>query len=961
MQDGQGKWDRLAQALPWLLFAAGCALALSGFVGNRMWQALPWGPAGVLAGLGLAVGLLAWVAGRATGLAPATAAAALWLLALACSAGLASLAAVCLLGLVALALGGAFIPADWPARAALSMLLGLAWLAGVTGWLLPFPVFDPAACLAMSAIVLVLSRRALPGLLGTLPTVWRNAVAGAPVAMWFAVMVAGLASTCAWFPTVHYDDLAYHLGLPSQLASLGYYKMDAASNLWAVSAWAGDVLQGLAWLLAGHESRGVLDVLWLVLGLALIWRLCAELELPPWLRCLGVALYAGLPLTAGALTGMQTEGPTAALAAGIALLVLRSAGPDRRQLFVFALLFGLLLALKISNLMLAGPLGLWLLCRWRGRLPWRAMPTALVLLLLVAGSSYAYGWLVAGNPVLPVFNAVFHSPYYTPTNFHDDHWSSGFRWNILWDLVFHTSRYIEGGDGAAGFVLVALGGSLLAAMADRRARPLALVALGAFLLPLTQIQYLRYAHPALALMIPAMLRGLPERTSAARGKGWIAAVLVVLAIANLAFVTVGDWQLRHGELGQFLAGSRQEFMQRFAPIRPLIDIVNRRYGSTARVLVTTGAAPFAADLGGKGWVVSWYDQALANRAAEADRDASGAAWQQLMDMTGASLMVSQTGQVSAGLARAMQHEHARLVAQSADLQLWEIGRPIVGKPLPSQPDTVNLGFDAASMPAQPVFVDGWVQLSCAPLGKPVAVSWSIEQAGAEPWSYSAWADCLPGGVAEARLAAAVPGAMTQTTFSAHSATATPMQLGLLASGLTVRRDFGAQRDLARRLRETIPARLARWLNPWPAVMHDGKPVADAPANSVAVALPVAAAPTRAALAHATLELDCRAGPQPIVVGWRWQERGQPASSRFAWAYCGGDGHARAELDVKLHHHLDALRVSAAPAHGEPMDLRLHSAQVGYLGNTGWAGIIRRKRIKWARWLTPAAAVTRLTP
>src|SRR6185437_13715466 len=142
------------------------------------------------------------------------------------------------------------------------------------------------------------------------------------------------------------------------------------------------------------------------------------LHLPPWLCCLAVALYASLPLTVGAMTGMQTEGPTTALVAGIALLIQRSSKPDRRQLLAFAVLFGLLLAMKVSNLMIAGPLGLWLLCLWRARLPWSTLPVALLLLLLVAGSSYTYGWLLTGNPVLPVFNAIFRSPYYTPTNFH---------------------------------------------------------------------------------------------------------------------------------------------------------------------------------------------------------------------------------------------------------------------------------------------------------------------------------------------------------------------------------------------------------------------------------------------------------------------------------------------------------------------------------------------------------------
>ncbi|HEX5353167.1 MAG TPA: hypothetical protein VFW60_03730 [Rhodanobacteraceae bacterium] len=491
-----GKQETYLRALPSFLFWLGVTLAVVGFVIDGMWNDVPWAGVAVLGELALAAAVLGWVLNRMTGWSLATATACVWLLALIYFAGLASFDAVIFLALASIALGGALVPSEW--SGAVSALVGFAVLSGVVGWLLPFPVHGRVGYIIGLLVLTALQWRAVVEVLRSALRSWRAAVELAPAGTWLMVMAAGIVSTCAWLPTIHYDDLSYHLGLPSQLVSLGYYKMDAASQVWAVNAWAADVLQAVTWMVAGHESRGMLDVFWLLLGLVLVWRLCEALDLPPWLRCIAVALYASLPLTAGALTGMQTEGPSAAVAAGIALLIQRSSKPDRRQLLVFASLFGLLLALKISNLTIAGPLGLWLLYRWRWHLPWRALPLSISLLLLVAGSSYIYAWVLTGNPVLPLFGGIFHSPYNVPTDggswFH-------LRWNIVWNLVFHTSRYApDSGDGSAGFVLVALGGSVLAALFRRRTRAFVLAAIGSFLLPLIAAPYLRYTHQAFALL-----------------------------------------------------------------------------------------------------------------------------------------------------------------------------------------------------------------------------------------------------------------------------------------------------------------------------------------------------------------------------------------------------------------------------------------------------------------------------
>jgi len=950
------------RVMSWSLLWLGCALVVVGFVTNSMWNNVPWAEAALLGGLGLAAALIAWALKRLTGAALATSTALVWLLALVYYAGFASFAAVALLAVASLALGSLFIPADWPARGTLSILAGLALISGVVGWLLPFPVHGRAAyCIVLLAMILV-RWRVIGEVLRPMPQAWRAAVAAAPVGMWLAVMGTGIATTCAWMPTVHFDDLAGHLALPSQLVSLGYYKMDAASQVWAVTAWASDVLQGVAWLVAGRESRGMLDAFWLLLGLALMWRLCEALDLPPWLRCLAVALYASLPLTVGAMTGMQTEGPTTALVAGIALLIQRSSKPDRRQLLAFAVLFGLLLAMKVSNLMIAGPLGLWLLCRWRARLPWSTLPVALLLLLLVAGSSYTYGWLLTGNPVLPVFNAIFRSPYYTPTNFHDDHWDAGFHWNIVWNLVFHTSRYVEGGDGTAGFVLIALGGSLLVALFHRRSRPLALVALGSFLLPLSQIQYLRYAHQALVLMIPAMLCGMSVLVQDAQRRRWVAGVLGALILTNLVFVPTADWQLRHGELGQFLTQSRREFMEHYAPIERVIELVDNRYGATARVLITSDTMPFAAGFAGRAYVVGWYDQELGGKAARANQDATGNTWTRLLNEIGVNLLVLKSGQVSTALASALATAHGRLVLQEGDLQLWEIGRAVTGFLQPGPPDTVSVKFDVSTLPDGPTLAKTELVLDCQPQAAPIALSWSMTRQGAEPWSYYRWANCLPDGVARVATDFAVPQAIDGLAISARSATSTPMKLSLASAGLDARPDFGAHRDLARRMRQDLASNLTRWVDPRTAksVQHAGFTLRP-PAHGVAVGFDTKKSPSRAGFVQATLELGCRYAPTPIVVGWKTVEEGGVPELYYAWAQCGRNGVAHASFDTKVKRRLTSFTVTAVPAQGADMDLRLVGADSSYVTNKGFRGVVNRKRIKFAQWLMPAPGMVRVEP
>jgi hypothetical protein len=494
-------------------------------------------------------------------------------------------------------------------------------------------------------------------------------VAGAPRAAAWAVTVAGLASAGAWLPTMQHDDLAFHLGLPWQLMVHGRYALDPTHQVWALAPWAGDVLQGIAQVMADAEARGPLNAVWFVAGLAGLWRVATLLGAPAGLRWGAVALYASLPLTASLLGGMQTETAAVATMLGLALLALEPEMEARRRVLAGACLFGLLCALKPLHAATALPLLAWLAWRLRRELRARDALLALAVILVLGGSSYAYAWSVAGNPVLPLLNDVFASPYFGTRAFDDPRWHAGLGVDVLWHLTFDTSRYNEGWDGAAGFAYVALAGAWLLALVHARTRALAACASFAILLPLLPLQYARYLHPGLALLLPCLVvalhRALPPR--AAIG------AIVALCVAQLAFQANAQWFLHTGAIKRSLAalGRDAPLLERYTPERLLAQRI-RGASPDAVVLLLDAQAPYLAEFAGRGRTTDWYDPRLHARAAQASADPSGASWAALVRDAGASHVIVRPATLTSAQAAGLRQLAAQRVAEAGEAQWWRI-------------------------------------------------------------------------------------------------------------------------------------------------------------------------------------------------------------------------------------------------------------------------------------------------
>ena len=647
----------------WLLWM-GPALLVVGFFTERMWRSLPAARALetlLLSALALAIGFAASRLLRAT---LATSIACVFVVAAIWFVGVLPVLSVLLLGAAALSVGS-WITGD--NGIALPAIVGASVIFGAVGWLLPFPLHYRFVYFLLFLILAAVARSQLTAAMREFASAWQSAAHEAPNVFAFAVLVVGLASAACWLPTVQFDDLAYHLGLPAQLSELHYYRMDVQSQVWALAPWSGDIAQALVQMLAGVESRGAVDAAWLLLICALTWNLTARLNAPTHVRCFAVALAASQPLTASLVGGMQAELPATAAVLALALSVVESERiPNVRSVLTFALIAGFLLALKTGFIALIAASTVWFWWRCRGQWTSRLVVTGLIVLLLACGSSYTYAALITGDPFFPLFSDLFHARF--PANVMiNPQWNTPVGVSIPWDLTFHTNRFIEGWNGAAGFSMLGLLGAVIVALFSRSTRALAACAAFAFIAAIATVHYFRYAYPALMLFLPATVIAVAAHAPA-RAATILLSSLIVL---NLAYQSCAYWTLHVGGIKHRLI-DRDSIaeIERYAPSRSLVRIVRER-SPDAVVLFCSPAEPFAAELAGHGLTVSHYDPELERARTLADADPTGAGWRGIFERTNAQYAIVSRNAVDANALTAALGD-ARMIREIGSDQLWQL-------------------------------------------------------------------------------------------------------------------------------------------------------------------------------------------------------------------------------------------------------------------------------------------------
>jgi hypothetical protein len=745
----------------------------------------------------------AWIVARTTRLAFAAALIAILLALHIGMVGLAAVGAVLLVALAALAVGSGLVPSGARARPWLALVAGLGCLAAAVGWLLPYGLHRWPVYLAAGLVLMAWRRQAIAALVGELRAGWRIPRQGLGWEGALGVVVIAYCAMSAWLPTAQFDDLAYHLGLPAQVAALGHYRFDVQGQVWSAAPWAADVLQAIVQVLAREEGRGALNSLWLLIDLSLLWSLFDRFEVPLRWRWLGLALFASQPLVHALLQSMQTELAMSAVVLAIAVVVVDSTRGDhaRARLPLVGVLIGFALALKLVGLLFVLPLAIWFGLRtgWPGL---RALVGAGALAFVVGGSSYVYCAWLTGNPVLPLFNDVFASPYFPLERFADTHYMGLLDWSAPYDLVLHTSRFHEGTDGVAGFQWLALLGVVLLGLARRELWPLTLVGLLAVVVLFVQMQHLRYLFPALALLSVAAIA-----VSHAAGATWTTrSALLVLTGLNLVFLGGGMWTLRESPLSWALrSGALLEtpYLREVAPERLLVRYLREAYGDNLMVLFLESDFPYAAELAGRGLADVWYDPSTAQAAREARDDESGAHYAALFEALGVTHVVVRHDSVSAALSAALSRA-AQFESREAQVDLYRIERaPLVLEGAPKDRSTLShqvLDLSAAAPYDTPLWARFSATLACAPTSGAIAARLLSQVGLAKPQRALDYQLCPSSGT----LRVQGEGRMRQTerVILRLEPGGAPVraQFALHGVEVVVRKDLTTMRDLSRRLR-----------------------------------------------------------------------------------------------------------------------------------------------------------------
>ena len=499
-----------------------------------------------------------------------------------------------------------------------NFLVGAGVYGTVVGLVAHFPVNYPGVYGTVLALPLILGWRVI---VEECRCLWARLIAHPSTykVNWLDAVIAVIALVyfvVALMPELGWDALAMHLFIPVHLALRHQWGFDVGTYVWAVMPMLGDWIFSIGYMLAGETAARLINVGfifilgWLVRNLVL-WA-GGKVVGARW----AVLIFLSTPLTftEGSSLFIESVWATFVVAGTLAILsACSTSGKPRYELPVAGLLLGCALAAKAVTFTILPVLLLLLVWRYRSWYKTAGLPIlvlGLFLFLAIGLIPYVTAWRLTGNPVFPLYNNTFQSPYYlTGSNFTNPAFSVGFTWDILYSATFESGKYLEGSAGSSGFqwLLVFIPASIML-VTIRQLKAVALLLVGIFAIAVTfQSQsYLRYVFPSCAILAAAMGVALSEVLSTRKlvRNSWYAAAVIAVAL-NLLFFCAGSIY-RDIEPKPILdQSSRESYLLTQQPIRNAVELVNRL--NVGRTPVAVFATPLAAGLSSDAIYPNWYN------------------------------------------------------------------------------------------------------------------------------------------------------------------------------------------------------------------------------------------------------------------------------------------------------------------------------------------------------------------
>ena len=402
-------------------------------------------------------------------------------------------------------------------------------------------------------------------------------------------------------PEISADGLAMHMVIPARIAAAHRWPFDPSEFAWALMPMGGDWVWTIGWMTGGEAGARLMNLLLLGLIAWLAARRVAD-ALGTWPAAMLTGAFLSTPLVQHVTGSLFVENATALWLTAAALVLAETRLGSGRSRLAFGLLAGMAAATKFGALAFLAPLlagAVWIA-------GWRRTAAALWSALPVGLFPYANAWLRAGNPIFPFFNAVFRSPYYEAANFRDTRFETPLNWTTLYDLTFHSRRFIEGQNGAAGFLLPAL--VIVCVLAWRPGWPrertvLLAAALAGDALSFAGQSNLRYLYPMLPLLALAARDALGEASSLKSGRVLAGAAFALLLLLHLRLLPAAGYYHADFWTPGWMGPQREAYLREHAPERLLVEWLNR-HAPASRAAWLDGNA--IGDFQGRPFTATWH-------------------------------------------------------------------------------------------------------------------------------------------------------------------------------------------------------------------------------------------------------------------------------------------------------------------------------------------------------------------
>jgi hypothetical protein len=451
--------------------------------------------------------------------------------------------------------------------------------------------------------------------------------------------------TISLMPEIGYDALAMHFFIPGHMKYRGMWGFDVDKYAFAVMPMLGDWLYSILFIIGNETSLRLFNVALLVLISLIIRQIILLVEKNEKYSLWAILFFISSPLAFTETSSLFIDNViclfvVSSFAISLKIITLENNEPE--NITFLGLLIAFCIATKSTGFLYSFSIIFMLFIfssKWLKECTSKYIFKSLLLITLIGSIPYINAYYISGNPLFPFYNGFFKSNSYVLANFDNPIYRSNITFSTLYELTFHSNKYLESTPGSGGFILLLLLIPMFSLLFIKKNIILLSLLIGAFIsfFSIFYFQsYLRYIYPVYGLLYAyiSISFSIIENHSKFLYKTTI--IVASLAILlNLLFLNAGanykDFPLQI----IFDSNLKIDYLQKTAPIRLAVDYLNKKEDILdSPVLVLSN--PMVGGLKTDALYPIWYNYQLQNKMISADTPEK---MTQLIEQTGAKYIV----------------------------------------------------------------------------------------------------------------------------------------------------------------------------------------------------------------------------------------------------------------------------------------------------------------------------------